>query len=37
MRSIVEKIKKVREPFKIKASNMSQVKDYLAKEIRRQK
>ena len=37
LRNIVEKVKKVREPFKIKATNMSKIKDYLAKEIKKQK
>ena len=37
MRNTVQKINKVRDPFKIKAANMSQIKDYLAKQIRRQK
>lgn len=37
LRSTVEKVKKVRDPFKLKAANMSKIKDYLTKEIKKQK
>lgn len=31
LRGIVEKVKKVREPFRLKANNMSKIKEHLAK------
>ena len=37
VRNVVEKVKKVREPFRLKAANMTKIKDYLAKEIKKKK
>ena len=37
LRVIVERVKKVKEPFRMKAQNMSKIKEYLGKEIKRQK
>ena len=37
MRGIVEKVKKVRGTFKVKAGNMSKIKDHLTKEIKKMK
>jgi hypothetical protein len=37
MRGTVEKVKKVREPFRIKTANMSRIKDHIAKEIKKLK